>query len=76
MIMNMEPKTFEKPPMTVEEAHTAIAEIRQEVAAMGANDREFDSLDQVLAKLDAEALEPEEAVKEARGVLESKQDYH
>jgi len=66
----------EASPMTVEAAREAIAEIRQRVAVMGANDSEFWSLDQVLEKLGKGELQPAEAVEEVNLILNGKQDYH
>ena len=74
--MNPSESLIEQPPMSAEDALTAIAEIRQRVAAMGANDSEFYSLDQIRGKLGRGEMEPAIAVEEARGILSSKEDYH
>ncbi|MDR3558079.1 MAG: hypothetical protein P4L61_00960 [Candidatus Pacebacteria bacterium] len=66
----------EAPPLTKGEAYTAIAEVRQRVALMGANDSEFWSLDQIIEKMEKGELAPSEAVTEANLILNGKQDYH
>ena len=75
-VMSHHESLIEPPPMNTEDALTAIAEIRQRVAAMGANDSEFYSLDQIREKLGNDEIEPAIAVEEARSILSSKEDYH
>lgn len=62
--------------MSIEDAEMVIREIRQNIAAMGANDSEFFQLDQILNKLHSQELEPALVVEEARKILSNKQDYH
>jgi len=66
----------EASPLTKDEAYTAIAELRQRIALMGANDSEFWSLDQITDKMENGELTPDEAVTEANLILNGKQDYH
>lgn len=66
----------ETAPIDKEQARMMIAEIRQRVAIMGANDSEFWNLDLICDKMEKGESTPEEAVTEANGVLSSKQDYH
>jgi hypothetical protein len=62
--------------ISIEDAEMIIGEIRQNVAAMGANDSEFFQLDQIRKKLLSKELEPSLAAEEARKILSNKQDYH
>lgn len=43
---------------------------------MGFNDSEFSIPEQIVRRLESGEIGPEEATHEARGVLNSKQDYH
>ena len=72
----MNPEILTETAVTKEEALAVIAEIRQRVAAMGANDSEFYLLDQVVDKLNKGEIEPDEAIKAAHSILNGKQDYH
>lgn len=58
---------------------TALAEImsiRDRIAAMGANDSEFNRIDEVVARLNGGECSPDEAVKVVREIESCKQDYH
>lgn len=72
--------SLESPPeisqMTTEEALVIIAEIRQRIAVMGANDSEFFVLNEITERLGKNEIEPDKAVEEARNILDGKQDYH
>ena len=57
---------------TKESAVQAIAMIRQNVATMGNNDREFERIDDVLARLDTDELSPDQAVDEANAIMYGK----
>ena len=72
----METETLITTPITVEGALATIAEIRQRIAVMGANDSEFFLIGQVVDKLSKGDIGPDEAVKEAESILNGKQDYH
>ena len=67
---------LETPPMTKEEAHIAIEEVRQRVALMGANDSEFSLLNEILLNMDKDEMTPDEAVEEANKVFSGKMNYH
>ena len=62
--------------MTIEEVMPRILELRQQIAAMGANDSEFYNVDQLIGQLNRGEIEPAQALKEVRGILNGKQDYH
>lgn len=72
----METETLATTPITIEGAFGAIAEIRQRIAVMGANDSEFFLIGQIVDKLSNGDIGPTEAVKEAESILSGKQDYH
>ncbi len=72
----METETFKGIPVSIESALASIAEIRQQIALMGANDSEFFLIGQITDKLSKGEIEPAEAVAEARSILNGKQDYH
>ncbi|MFA6301252.1 MAG: hypothetical protein WC609_02790 [Candidatus Paceibacterota bacterium] len=57
-------------------AENIIYGIRDEVLRMGANDSEASRFDRVLGRLRSGASTPEDAVREARAILDGKQDYH
>lgn len=67
---------IEQHTISIEDAHNVIGELRQRIAAMGANDSEFWSIEMILGKLDSHEITPEEAIEEATMILEGKQDYH
>ena len=71
----MQTETFVAP-VSIESTFATIAEIRQRIAAMGANDSEFFLLDQIVDKLTKGDMNGAEAVQEARSILDGKQDYH
>ncbi len=50
--------------------------IRQQIAVMGANDYEFDELDNIKKLWQKKEISGKEAVARARAVLNNKQDYH
>jgi hypothetical protein len=62
--------------MSINEAAAQIMAIRSQTEVMGANDYEGSALTQLQRRLQEGELEPEEAVKQANGILGSKQDYH
>ena len=47
-----------------------------ELGQLGANDHEFDSLQEVLSKLEKDEIKPAEALVQARKVMNGKLDYH
>lgn len=47
-----------------------------ETAPMGGNDIEFPTLKNIKDQLISRAIEPEEAIRQARQLREGKQDYH
>lgn len=58
------------------EVMAEIHSIMQEVSAMGANDVEFSSLQRIQSQLMKNEITVVEALEQARGVRDSKQDYH
>lgn len=66
---------MEKTP-TPENLLAVIEQVRALCAAMGANDHEFSTLDNIADRYRKGEIPPEEAIKLAWGVYESKQDYH
>ncbi len=60
----------------VEQVLAQIGFIKQQVAALGANDFELPRLDEITEKLRAGELTPLEAGKLANEVFESKSAYH
>ncbi|MDA8596941.1 hypothetical protein N9L26_01250 [Candidatus Pacebacteria bacterium] len=67
---------MEKMPMTPAQASVQIETLRADISTMGANDSEFDALNSIQEQLRQSVITPEEAVRQATGVKESKQDYH
>lgn len=61
---------------TRSEARMHIEGVRGEIAAMGANDSEFESLNQIIERLEDSLITPVEAIAQANGVRDSKQAYH
>jgi len=59
-----------------QEAIEYIEMIRQECAMMGANDSEFDRLNQIREALQTRKINPEKAKAEANAIKENKVDYH
>ncbi len=57
-------------------AKEAIMATRQEIYMMGANDAEFDLINEVLEKLESGELQPEAAMAAAETIKAAKQDYH
>ncbi len=53
-----------------------IQNIRQQIHAMGANDAEFSLLDNIMDRWKNHELSDIEAINEAQGVMDAKQDYH
>ena len=62
--------------MGADEARAWVGFYRQQMAAMGANDYEFPAIDEILDDLESGKIKPADAVKKARRILDSKQDYH
>ena len=62
--------------MTYSEARMQIEAIRSQIASMGANDSEFESVNNIIQQLEAGDITPKEAVAMVSGVRDSKQDYH
>ncbi len=62
--------------LTPENPLAVIEEIRARCAGMGANDHEFSTLDKIADRYRKGEITPEEAIRLAWGVYESKQDYH
>jgi uncharacterized membrane protein YjjP (DUF1212 family) len=62
--------------MSIEDAKTEIKMIRQEIYMKGANDSEFDQINDILKKMEQGKYLPEQAVQEARKISESKMEYH
>ncbi len=58
------------------EVMAEIHSIMQEVSAMGANDVEFSSLQRIQSQLMKNEITVAVALEQARGVRDSKQDYH
>lgn len=58
------------------EAYAQIGAIEAEAHAMGANDYEPTAFKLIREQLLSGELSPLEAVTQARGVVDSKQDYH
>lgn len=55
---------------------SVIQGIRQQIYSMGANDAEFSILDNIMARWQKHELTDSEAIKQAQGVMDAKQDYH
>jgi hypothetical protein len=70
-IKKEEPEILDK-----DHARENIMFIRQNIYMLGANDREFSEIDIILKDLEDGAIEPEEAVRRAFVIENSKQDYH
>ncbi len=64
-------------PELIENPAAVVHAMYQDAMARGANDFEPAAFQRILAKLSRnEYANPADAVKEARGILENKQDYH
>jgi len=64
-------------PNTPEDSAIAqIKAIKGEVAVMGFNDYEIPALDDLISCLEKRTCTPEEALRAAEHVRDSKQDYH
>lgn len=66
----------EKPKLSKGEAYAQVMQCMQEASAMGANDSEPESFRNILAALESGMITPEEAVQQARAVVQGKLDYH
>ncbi len=53
-----------------------IGNIRQQCASMGANDIEFQILNEIEEAYHNKEITPQEAIQKAQEVLNNKQDYH
>ncbi len=62
--------------MSINEAAAQIMAIRNQTEVMGANDYEGSAFTLLQRRLEDGEVTPEEAIVEAKGILESKQDYH
>jgi hypothetical protein len=58
------------------EAMARVQGIMGETMQLGANDSEASAFQSILERLQAGELTPVEAIREAEGVKNSKQDYH
>ena len=71
---------FEKIPnqaeLTINDALTQIEAIKGAIAAMGANDSEFDSIQHICKELQNGKLTPVDAVNQVQGIQDSKSAYH
>ncbi|HXK39759.1 MAG TPA: hypothetical protein VJ837_02925 [Candidatus Paceibacterota bacterium] len=63
-------------PDPIREAKMEVLHTRQKVALMGANDVELPAINAILDGLESGEISPEEAVREANKILESKADDH
>jgi len=71
-----ETKREEPEKLDKEHAKENVMFIRQNIYMLGANDSEFSDIDKILKDLEDGAIEPEEAVRQAWVIENSKQDYH
>jgi flagellar biosynthesis regulator FlbT len=62
--------------MSINDALVQIEAIRSQINSMGANDSEFEALNNIRRKIEDREMTPEEAVAQAQGVMDSKQAYH
>ena len=62
--------------VTHNEARMHIEGVRGEMASMGGNDSEFESLNRIIEQLEDAIITPQEAINQANGVRDSKQAYH
>lgn len=62
--------------ITKEDAYMRIMSTRQNVYMRGANDVEWERIDNILKELDEEKITPKEAVEQAEAIEGGKQDYH
>ena len=62
--------------VTQSQARMHIEGVRGEIASMGGNDSEFESLNRFIEQLEDSAITPQEAINQANGVRDSKQAYH
>lgn len=63
-------------PYTIESARRKISILDQQMNTMGAQDAEPGIIKDILSRLEAGEISPDEAVQKAQGTLDSKQDYH
>jgi len=63
-------------PIVTEDVVAEIGMIMQQVNVLGANDHELPTLRRILDSFRGGEIGPEDALAQAREVLESKQDYH
>lgn len=62
--------------ISLDEAFIKIQAIEQDCYVMGANDYERSAFQQIRKQMRDQIITPEEAVKMAQQILDSKQDYH
>lgn len=53
-----------------------VGELRDRANSMGANDSELPELNAIMDRLRNKEIDPNEAVRRANEIVESKQDYH
>lgn len=72
------PENFEKASLSaeVQSALDFIGMMRQECAQLGANDAEFDLLDQLRQALKNGEIDPSQAREQAAAIRHNKADYH
>lgn len=63
-------------PLSKDEAKIEVSAAFQRMATMGANNYEPGAIKDILKKLEAGEIEPNEAVQKALEMEASKQDYH
>lgn len=63
-------------PASPHEAMAKIMAIQGQAEVMGANDYEPSAFKRIQTRLEDGEITPEEAVREAEGILGNKQDYH
>lgn len=62
--------------LDTESATATIMGIFQEISLMGANDSEHDQIMDIISRMKMGLVEPDEAIREAQMVRDSKTDYH
>ncbi len=63
-------------PLSIGQAIQEISHIEQLAQVMGANDYETSAFEQIRKEVLVGNISPQEAVKKANAILESKNDYH
>lgn len=75
MMNELEPLAKEQG-ISIEDAKMEIEVIRQEIYMKGANDSEFNQINDILKKMEKGECLPERAVEAARKISDSKMEYH